>query len=87
MATAIDAFDRLLAHGTGPVARLAQAGLAASQSQPGAAALLHPPRARGDGRAAAGGARADRRQLSGTRSILAAHTKSFSDSPRAACVV
>ncbi len=29
MATAIDAFDRLLAHGTGPVARLAQAGLAA----------------------------------------------------------
>jgi 2-octaprenylphenol hydroxylase len=27
MATAIDAFDRLLAHGTGPVARLAQAGL------------------------------------------------------------
>jgi len=29
MATAIDAFDRLLAHGTGPVARVAQAGLAA----------------------------------------------------------
>ncbi len=28
MATAIDVFDRLLAHGTGPVARLAQAGLA-----------------------------------------------------------
>jgi 2-octaprenylphenol hydroxylase len=27
MASAIDAFDRLLAHGTGPVARLAQAGL------------------------------------------------------------
>jgi len=27
MATAIDAFDRLLAHGTGPVARVAQAGL------------------------------------------------------------
>jgi 2-octaprenylphenol hydroxylase len=27
MATAIDAFDRLLAHGTGPVARLAQTGL------------------------------------------------------------
>ena len=56
MATAIDAFDRLLAHGTGPVARLAQAGLAVGQSQPGAAALLYPPRARGDGRAAAGGA-------------------------------
>jgi 2-octaprenylphenol hydroxylase len=27
MSTAIDAFDRLLAHGTGPVARVAQAGL------------------------------------------------------------
>jgi 2-octaprenylphenol hydroxylase len=27
MATAIDAFDRLLAHGTGPLARVAQAGL------------------------------------------------------------
>jgi 2-octaprenylphenol hydroxylase len=27
MSAAIDAFDRLLAHGTGPVARVAQAGL------------------------------------------------------------
>ena len=29
MSTAIDAFDRLLAHGTGPLARVAQAGLGA----------------------------------------------------------
>src|SRR5216110_2631528 len=29
----------------------------------------------------------DARQLSGIRSTLAAHTKSFSDSPRIACVV
>jgi hypothetical protein len=28
MAGAIEVFDRLLAHGTGPLARLAQAGLA-----------------------------------------------------------
>ena len=27
MSTAIDVFDRLLAHGTGPIARLAQRGL------------------------------------------------------------
>ena len=87
MATAIEAFDRLLAHGTGPVARVAQAGLSPGQSQPGAAALLHPSRARGDGRAAAGGALGRAAQASGTRSIFAAQMKSFSDSPPIACVV
>ena len=81
MASAIDAFDRLLAHGTGPLARLAQRAWRWVNRSQRLRRFFIGARARADGRAAASGAQCPH-QLRGIRSILAAQMKSFSDSPR-----
>ena len=81
MRFAIDAFDRLLAHGTGALAGLAQRGLGwVNQS----AELKRVFIARALGLS---GELPQAARASAIRSIFAAQMKSFSDSPPIACVV
>ena len=84
MGAAIDAFDRYLAHGTGAVARAARRGMGwVGRSQE--LRRLFIGRALGVSGELPRAAR--RAELKGIRSTFAAHTKSFSDRPRIACVV
>ncbi len=58
MSTAIDAFDRLLAHGTGPLSQLAQRGLWLGEPQPRSCKRFFIRRAFGLTRGAARGGQA-----------------------------